>query len=361
MFPSLTRSEGAPVFELELDGRSLHGGSLRNLLSMELKESMDQLDALTVRINVPERVVEGLKFTRPGAGFKVRLGHSGAAMREVVGDILDVSHSRSASGWEITLAGVDRLHRLKKKQLTEVWEGNHRQVITAIAGACGLTPMVEEVSATGSVRMQLNEDAATVLSRIAKENNYFVRIEQGNILRCGRHGLPYLSEGVTLRWGQDILDVQLSYSLNDVVTEVTSRGQDYTQDSWVEGRGTAADVRRISGGLTAPDMVLMAFGPVTRFLDNAGQSQVSQAQERAQSEMRESAEKFLNGTVKCVGTPEATSGANLTIVDAGWPLSGIFIIKETTHSFDPGSGYTTSITYGSDSLPPGHERYWGAP
>ena len=69
----------------------------------------------------------------------------------------------------------------------------------------------------------------------------------------------------------------------------------------------------------------------------------------------------LLGTVKCVGTPEATSGANLTIVDAGWPLSGIFIIKETTHSFDPGSGYTTSITYGSDSLPPGHERYWGAP
>ena len=360
MISNLSRSDGAPVFELELDGRRLQGGTLRNLLSMELKESVDQLDALTVRINVAERPEDALKFTRPGAEFIVRLGHSGAVMREIVGDILDVSHSRSASGWEITLAGVDRLHRLKKTQITRVWEGNHVQVITGIAQACGITPLLQGVSSTGSVRMQLNEDAATVLARIAKENNYFVRVEQGNILRFGRQGLPYL-EGVTLRWGEDILDVQLSYSLNDVVTEVTSRGQDYMQDSWVEGRGTAADVRRISGGLTAPDMARMAFGEVTMFLDNSGQAQVSQAQERAQGEMRERAERFLNGTVKCVGTPDATSGANLTIVDAGWPLSGSFIIKETTHTFDPGSGYTTSITFGSDSLPPGHERYWGLP
>ena len=91
-------SAGAPIFELELDGMSLHGGSLRHLLSVELKESMDQLDSLAVRISVPERAVEGLRFTRPGAPFVVRLGYSKAAMREVHGDILDVSHARSASG-----------------------------------------------------------------------------------------------------------------------------------------------------------------------------------------------------------------------------------------------------------------------
>lgn len=353
------RSSGAPIFELELDGMSLHGGSLRHLLSVELKESMDQLDSLTVRISVPERAVEGLRFTRPGAPFVVRLGYSRAAMREVHGDILDVSHARSASGWEITLAGVDTLHRLKKKKLTRVWEGNHVQVINEIAGLCHLQPLLQGVSATGSVRMQLNEDVATVLSRIAKENNYFVRIEKGNILRFGRRGLAYEPTPLHLRWGDDILDVSLSYSLNDVVTEVTTCGQDYVNDEWVESTSTPADLRKISGGLTAPELMKMAFGDVPLLLDNAPQSQTSQVQERSQGEMQERAEKFLTGSCKCIGLPDATSGASLTLTGAGWPLSSTYIVKETTHSFDPGSGYTTAITFGSDSLPPGHERWWG--
>lgn len=353
------RSAGAPIFELELDGMSLNGGSLRHLLSVELKESMDQLDALTVRISVPERAVEGLRFTRPGAPFVVRLGYSKAAMREVHGDILDVSHARSASGWEITLAGVDNLHRLKKKKLSRVWEGNHVQVINAIAGECNLTPLLEGVSSTGSVRMQLNEDVATVLSRIAKENNYFVRIEKGTTLRFGRRGLAHEPKALELRWGDDILDVSLSYSLNDVVTEVKTRGQDYVNDEWVESTSTPADLKKISGGLTAPELVKMAFGDVPLLLDNAPQSQTSQVQERSQGEMQERAEKFLTGSCKCIGLPDATSGASLTLTGAGWPLSSTYIVKETTHTLDPGSGYTTSITFGSDSLPPGHERWWG--
>ena len=65
----------------------------------------------------------------------------------------------------ITKRGAEQLkaelHRLKTRDRPEV--------INAIAGECNLTPLLEGVSATGSVRMQLNEDAATVLSRIAKE------------------------------------------------------------------------------------------------------------------------------------------------------------------------------------------------
>lgn len=350
---------GAAIFDLVLDGQALHGRTLRHLLSMELKESMDELDALTVRLAVPEQAREVLRFTRPGAGFVVRLGYDGGAMREVHGDIMDVGHSRSASGWEVTLTGVDAMHRLKKTRSTRVWTGNHAEVIQGIAQECGLVPKLEGVSSTGSLRLQLNEEAAGTLSRIAKENNYFVRVEGGKILRFGRRGLPYMSAPVVLKWGTDILEISVNYSLEDLVTEVKTRGQDYVQDLWQEGIATVGNLRRLSGGLAGPELARRAFGEVKLCLDNAAQSQISQLQERAEGEMQERAEKFLNGSCKCVGMPWATSGSTLIITGAGWPLSSKYLISETTHTFDPGSGYTTAITFSSDSLPPGESQWWG--
>lgn len=352
-------SAGAPIFELILDGESLQGMTLRHLLSVELKESMDALDALTVRLGVPEDAKQVLRLTRPGAQFTVRLGYGGDTVREVCGDILEVSHARSTSGWEVTLQGVDSLHRLKKKKLTRVWEGNHADVIASIATECGLKPQIEGVAGTGQVKLQLNQEVSTVLANLARENNYFVRIENGNVLRFGRHNLAYQASPVVLVWGEHLEEVSVSYSLNDIVTDVTVKGQDYAKDTWVEGKATVDKLRKISGGLTAVELAQMAFGDVSMFLDNANQSQTSQAEAKAQSEMQDRAEKFLTGSCKCPGMPEACSGSDLIIEGAGWPLSGKFLIKETTHALDPGSGYTTSISFSSDSLPPGHERWWG--
>ena len=103
MFSRLTRSDGAPVFELELDGRSLQGGTLRNLLSMELKESVDQLDALTVRLNVPERAEQVLKFTRPGVVSR----YSRRILRST--ELLDSVSSRSMSKVSLSAAPLPKL------------------------------------------------------------------------------------------------------------------------------------------------------------------------------------------------------------------------------------------------------------
>src|SRR5262245_19948384 len=117
---------GAPTFDLELDGQTLGASQLRYVVTMELAESLDKLDAMTVQLAIPERDGDVLPLARHLAPFKVRLGYGGETIRQVEGEILEVGHSRSPKGpWLVTLRGLDRLHRLKKTTRSTVWTVSH--------------------------------------------------------------------------------------------------------------------------------------------------------------------------------------------------------------------------------------------
>ena len=348
-----------PFMELRLNGRSLQANALKYLLSVELKESQTDLDAVTIQLAVPEKPWEVLSLAEPGSTFEVLLGYNNVPMRSVFGDIIEISHSRSTSApWTMSLQGVDCLHRLKDKQRATPWEGTHSKIVQDIAADVGLPAEVQEVSTTGGFAVQLEEDYATFLSRLAKTNNYFVRIEKMGptdaqpTLRFGRRSLLSFSKAVTLTWGREIEKVDLKYSLEGMVGEVVVQGRNYEKDDNFSGKADTGELRRISGGDTGPEMATRAFGARSFTVDNSTEQVEGDAKERATAELQERAEKFLTGSIDCIGLPEARSGAELLVLGASWPFSGKFLIEETTHSFDPGSGYHTSITFYSDSLPP---------
>ncbi len=343
---------GAPSFEITLDGKSLTGSTLKYLISAEFKESLNAIDSLTVKLVVPEDPSEVVALAKPGTKFIIKLGQGGSE-REVHGTIVEVSHARSTSApWVITLQGLDKFHELKKKRARKVRKGNDDAVIKEIASECGLTPEVEAVDPTGDYSLQLNEDYATFLLRIATENDYLVRVEEGKTLRFARRTTAYQETAVTLKWGEDIESVSLRYSLNDVVTGVKVKGKDYVKDQWVEGEAKASDLMAISGGDTSAELAEAEYGAMIHEIDNSKANSTTKAKGLAKAEFQRRANTFLSGTVQCTGIPTAVSGAKLTIEGAGWPISGDFVIRETTHSLDPASGYRTTITFYSDSLPP---------
>ena len=348
-----------PFFELRLNGRSLQLTSLKYLLSVELKESQSDLDALTVQLAVPERAGEVLALAEPGSTFEVILGYGNVPIRSVFGDIIEISHSRSTSApWVMSLQGVDCLHRLKDKQCATPWTGTHSQIVANIAAEVGLPAEVQDVPTTGGIAVQMEEDYATFLSRLAKVNNYFIRIEKASpldsqpTLRFGRRSLFSANKPLTLTWGREIEKVDLKYSLEGMVSEVAVQGRNYAKDEDFSGKVGTSALRRISGGDTGPEMAARAFGATSFTVDNSPEAEQNDASSRATAELQERAEKFLTGSIDCIGLPEARSGAELIILGAAWPFSGKFLIEETTHSFDPGSGYHTSISFYSDSLPP---------
>lgn len=346
-------SQGSPSFEITLDGQPLSEAARRCLLNAELHESLDAIDMLSLELMVPEDPSEVLNLAKPGSTFRVRLGR-GSSFRDVYGRIVEVSFSREpASPWKITYQGLDRLHELGKRRARKVRKGSDATVVKEIASECGLSPEVEDVSATGDYNLQLNEDYASFLLRVAKDNAYLVRVEEDSTLRFARRTTAYQSASVSLRWGENIERINLRASLAGVWTEVKVKGYDPVKGEWVSGSASASDLANFSSGQTAIDLAQDAYGDLVFEHDNARATTTSRANAVAAAMLQQMANSFVQGSIDCVGTPEACSGARLSIQDAGDPLSGDFVIGETVHRYSPDDGYRTTIHFFSDSLPAG--------
>lgn len=343
---------GAASFEITLGGTSLTGDNMKYLHSAELKEAIDAIDSLTIKLVVPEDPTEVTKLAEIGTTFVVKLS-DGESEREVHGSIVEIAHSRGVSSpWIMTLQGLDKFHVLKKKRARKVRKGDDSAHISAIAGEVGLSADAESVDPTGDYSLQLNEDYATYMLRIAREHGYLVRVEEDKTLRFVRRTTAYQSSSVTLAFGEQIESINLRYTVNDIVTEVKVKGLDYVKDEWISGSATASKLQKISGGDTGVALAEAEYGEMVLEIDNSKCNSTSKAQAKAAAELQLRANTFLSGTVECSGTPGAVSGGKLTIEGAGWPMSGDFVIKETTHILDPDNGYRTIIQFYSDSLPP---------
>ncbi len=341
---------GPPVFELSLGGRSLSASALRHLVSAEITESTDELDSLSAQIVIPGAGGEVLELARPGAPFEVRLGYGDETVREIEGFIVDVAHTRSTSSpWSVSLRGVDELYRLKQSGTSRIWKGSHADIARAIARRYGLKPRVEEVDGE-TYELQEDADDATLLRQLAVANNYYVRIVNRTLYFRRRSTEDQTT--VTLTWGRDIEDLNLTWSIEGIPTEVLVEVRDPTQDETIRGRATARDLRGISGGTSGIARVQQAFGRVRKVISNGKETTPSRAKARARAELQRAAERYAKGSVTCPGRPEAKSGGLLRLEGLG-PLAGTYYIHQTRHALEGGGGYRTTIEFGSDSEPGG--------
>ncbi len=343
---------GAPKFALTLDGYTLGDEELRHVVSIEFVEALEKLDALTIQFAVPT-VDKWLvtELAEVGIPFQVELGYASSTTRKGFGDITEVSHSVSpASPWTISLTGLDGLNRLKGKPRSKVWEVSHNQIVESIASEHGLTPNVEGVSGSAEHTFQSNVDDAIFLKQLARDHNYFVRAED-DVLRFGRRSIPY-EDTVTLTWGRDLEDVKVRASINDLKTVVRVKGRNYAQNQDVAAEAATGDLENISGGELGVDIADATFGEREHLIDHARRNQSSSATDKAAAQMQDISEKFISGSLTCLGRPEACSGGLVQIEGLPWPFMGPFLITQATHTLEPGVGYRTKLDFLSNSYPP---------
>lgn len=339
-----------PVFKLSLNGREVGGRSLRHLLSVELTESMDSMDALSVQMMVPSDADEVLSLARVGVPFVATL-QDGEFKRTIDGDIVEVSHARSASApWTVSLRGLDGMHRLKCTGSLQRCDGTHSEVVREIAKRNQLKPEVEDVNATFDEMMQLGSDAETLHS-LARKHNYIVRVQDG-CLRFMRGSDPADTEPIVMVWGENLDDVQISWHIDGLQTEMEGRGYDHERNQELSALADARDLRRISQGPLGVELAQKALGRRPGSPGRSSSGQLTGVRQQAISDFQREAEQFLTGTVNGIGCPQAQSGRLLELRGAG-PLSGRYLIRETRHSFGSGVGYRSSLSIVSDSLPPG--------
>ena len=318
-----------------------------NRLYVRVSDALDRLDEIEVRYWVP-RKFDKKDVDFHGTAIKAEIQYE-SKKRELNGDILEVGITKVATGHTVVIRGIDKLHKLKRKMISELHEGTASDVASKIGKAAGAKSVdAQGVSGGATEYVQANQTIASFLKAFAKENNYALRMEK-DTLRFVRGDSAGDGEQIELDY-DEIHDLKMNYSLNDVVSKVTVVGYDPKQAKSIKGVAAPKDLKKISGSKTAADIVQSKFGGVEWCIDNSNLSQTSQAEALAKGEIQRRAEQFGQGLLTTRLAPEARSGGKLKLKDAPWPLSGSFLIREVNHIWEDGRLYS-EIAFITDSLP----------
>ena len=342
--------------ELSIKGKTTLMPYLREV---SYTEAVGELDGLTANLTLSSEImVDGdlNALLEPGLAFKLKFLRDGSPVMEREGDVIAVSYYRRRHGVEVTLIGVNYLHRLRSAHVTQIWEDPHDKIVKTIAGRAkpSLTAKVQGVDATADFTFQQNETDAVFLMRLAREHNYYCRVVSKE-LHFGRRDLAYGSP-ITLKWGEELQEVRVTANLKDHLNEVVVYWGDHEKDGTKQTKVvySTAPSPTNSGGKMGVDLGKKAFGKkvsVVGGVEAPYYKNQSQAKAKGKADLDASAMDFIEGVAHCLGVPEAACGAKVTIKNAGWPFAGSFIITKVEHRATREGQMTTDITFKANSLP----------
>jgi phage protein D len=348
--------EKVNTFELKIKGKKDLTPFIREVT---YTEAVGELDGMTCTLMFSGDGMDEKKVTslmEPGLPFTLDFLEGSAPKTKREGDIIAVSYYRRRHSIQVTLIGVNYLHRLRSEHITQIWEDPHSKIVKTIAGRAkpSLTAKVQGVSSTADFTFQQSETDAVFLMRLAREHNYFCRVV-GKELHFGRRDLAYGSP-VTLVWGEDLLEIRMTANLKDHLNEVHVFWGDAEKDGTKQTKVkyTKAPKPTNSGGKMGSALGKKNFGKkvaVIGGVDMPFYKNQSEAKAKAQAELDASAMDFIEGIAHCHGIPEAACGAKLTIKKAAWPFEGTFVITKVEHRANREGAMFTDITFKANSLP----------
>ncbi|MFT4976223.1 MAG: hypothetical protein ACI8S6_002119 [Myxococcota bacterium] len=322
-------------------------------------EAVGELDGMTATlVFTGEGIIDDdmTALIEPGLPFGMKFFEGTSPVTEREGDIIAVSYHRRRHGVQVTLIGVNYLHRLRSEHITQIWEDPHDKIVKTIAGRAkpSLTVKAQGVDATADFTFQQNETDAVFLMRLAREHNYFCRVV-GKELHFGRRDLAYGSP-VTVTFGEDLMEIRLTANLKDHLNEVQVFWGDHEKDGTKQTKVkySTAPKPTNSGGKMGVDLGKKNFGKkisVIGGVEAPFYKNQSEAKAKAQADLDAAAMDFVEGVAHCLGVPKAACGAKLTIKNAEWPFEGDFVITKVEHRAAFGGAMSTDITFRANSLP----------
>ena len=139
-----------PSIKLFIDGKEVKAPLRNYLASLEVSESIEQIDMMEARFTIPpasKAKTDVLKLAKHGAKMKVQMCAAGAPKRTLEGMIIEVGYSGAGSkAIELTQRGLSDLTKVKGSSHASVHKGNDAAVVKKIAEAAGLGGKVEGVA-----------------------------------------------------------------------------------------------------------------------------------------------------------------------------------------------------------------------
>jgi phage protein D len=333
---------------LKLGGTAVTDAVLKQISSIDVVESLDELDAMTVRFDLPATAAaDVLALAAPGKTYELTLTNADGTVT-AAGDVMESSIQFEATGWwSISLRGLESLHRLRGAQTPAVYTGAPSSYLGTIARRHSLGADIQGVDGYPANVLQADEDDAHFVKRLAHEWNYSARVVAGKLTFARRHVAAGTKITLTL---SQVTSLQMDTSLYGTVTKVTVCGDHYVTPELITFSAEKAKLKKISGGDDAITLRTTAFGARVEVIHNSMATTVSLATALATARLQKAAETLVSGRLRTSARPDARAGALVEVSDAPWPTGGPFLMKSVRHLLDP-DGSFTEIELLSDSLP----------
>jgi phage protein D len=338
-------SEGArssaTSYEVDIGGTVLTQTTKDGLEMLVFEDHVDMVNMLTVKVGGAE--------TQPAWTFAIGDAVTAklADVEVFSGEIVALEPGFQIEGVaSITMRCMDKSHRLGRGRKTRFWEDlKDSDVAQEVGGECGLSV---EADATGDNQpyiLQRNESNIAFLKRLAARNNFQVRVKDDKLIFVKA---SFQGTAIDVEMGENLRSIRFSYNSMDQVQQVVVRGWDPATKEEVVGTATSSDVTKIGGGELGVELASQ-FGDSTAYITDVPVSSQAIANEVAKAEMERLARQFCRGTCSIQGNVAVRAGGMLKLGGLADGLNGNVYVLATRHMISRRSGYSTEITFCSNT------------
>ncbi len=333
----------ATGYHLEIAGKEFVQANADGVEQIVLEDHIDMVNLLTVRFGGTEHSPEW-NFNI-GDEVKCSLGKGKKPI--FTGEIIATEPSYQIDGTStITLRCLDKMHRLGRGRKTRFWEKmKDSDVASEVGGESKLSVDADATPDTHAYILQRNESNIAFIKRLAARNNFLVSVVDDKLeFKKASFG----GQTVTVEMGESLRSFKVGYNTTDLVQKVVVRGWDIKKKEEIVGTASIGDVTPVGGGQVGAQ-VASKFGESVAYITDVPVSSQAQATEIAKAEMERLARQFCRGTATVRGNDEIRAGGVVEFKGLAKNLNGKFYVMSTRHIISAATGYTTEITFCSNT------------
>ncbi len=355
--------------EITLGGTKVSGALAAHIASVSLKDSIEALDSAQITFQLPEAIWYSYSqndFDWYGKEWKIVTYSGKKKIKEYGGDVVAMNWQRSGGApCQVTLTCIDHLHRLKRPRKSS--EPNDRRfkskteasaIVKLVAKDWGLSAGEVQATELQCDPFEWKGDDATLLKKMADDTGSVIRLDfSGKKLNFTKSwDAAAGTTTVDLEFGVQILDISGAHDLTGALSKVTLTAENKVKaTAKVTGEADEKKVGAVANNektYTGAALVARMGGAIVdeEYKSDKGLAVDKSALDAlAKGKIIDASAKFVNGQMTCLFNPSIVAGCKLNVTGAGWPLDGLFIATEVTHSFDP-SGYRTQVNFTANSV-----------
>jgi phage protein D len=334
----------ATSYEVTIGGQTFIQTKRDGVQRLEIHDHVDMVTMLVIQLGGAEAQPEW-NFNI-GDPVECKLGKGEEPIFK--GEVTAIEPAYEVSGiTSITIRAFDHMHRLGRGRRTRFWTARlDSQVVEEVGAECSLSVEADGTSQIRGYILQRNESNVAFLKRLAARNNYILRVEKDALT----FKKPTF-EGMTkeVKMGESLRSVRFAFNSVDQVQKVVVRGWNPAMKMEVEGSAVPEDLVKIGGGEYGATLSGL-FGESVAYVTDIPVNEQAQATELAKAELDRLARQFCRGTAQIQGDDQVRAGSMVEFSGLPEGQNGKYFVIATRHVISVRSGYTTELTFCSNTM-----------